>query len=202
MATLIRDQQLVFVHIPKTGGSSISKWLKDYTNCEYYRKHCTLDTAREYWPNCKTSFCVIRNPYDWLVSWYSYEQKYIRNRIEQVNRGEVKHHKINNNKDNLDILYDKLNVLNEGFEKYALTVNKEPQVNWAKNINIILRYENLNNDFKKIQLILNCNEPLEKLNTSIRTNFEDYYDKKLKKLIHKKYREDFKLYEKVFDTRL
>lgn len=75
----------IFVHIPKTGGTSISSVLKPHgtvlsgesNHHSMYYKHATAqymktvlgDTFEDY-----LSFSVVRNPYDWLVSNYEFNR--------------------------------------------------------------------------------------------------------------------------------
>lgn len=196
MAIFIPEHNLTFIHIPKTGGSSITQWLKQNTNVVYYKKHCTLDTAKLFSKDIGTAFCVIRNPYDWMVSWYEYEKVDIKNSLDRIKDGNVKISKINPEKHSLSILERKLDILNRGFEYYVKHTNKDPQIMWAKDCDIILNFNDLNKNFKHIQLITNCHEPLKKINTSKRKNIDNYYTPKLKKFIHKKYQEDFELFYK------
>ena len=90
MAVHIPEHNLTFIHIPKTGGTSITRWIRDNHEHDYYRKHCTLQTAKNHWNNLSQTFCVIRDPYDWLVSWYEYEKVFIKNRIEDIKLGKIK----------------------------------------------------------------------------------------------------------------
>jgi len=192
MAIIIPDHNLTFIHIPKTGGSSITKWLQLHvSNITYYRKHCSVQTAQDRWTNLGKTFCVIRDPYDWLVSWYEYEKVFVNERIANIKSGNIKQFKINPEKDNLSVLYNKLDELNKGFEYFVKNNNKDNQTAWAKNVDIVLRFEHLDTDFQKIQKIIGCNIPLEKINTTVRSDIEQYYTRKLKKITYAKYREDF-----------
>ena len=197
MAIIIPDHSLTFIHIPKTGGTSITRWLKENTNTLYYRKHCTVDVAKTYINNLGTTFCVIRNPYDWLVSWFEYEKIFVRERIADIESGNIKQFKINPEKDNLILLKEKIcNLENNGFDYFARTTNKEPQIKWAKDVDIRINFNNLEKEFRRIQLMINCHKPLEKINSSDRTNTEHYYTPKLKKFVSKKYSKDFELFYK------
>jgi len=194
MAIIISDHNLTFIHIPKTAGSSIQEWLFNCTNCYQPKRslHCTVEDIKERVSNIGTTFCVVRDPYDWAVSWYEYEKKHISRRIEKIESGSIKNFKINEQKDNLSVLYEKKYELEKAtFEDFVKRINKPPQIKWAKDVDIILRFEYLENDFKKIQKLIGCNLPLNKINPTIRSRTEEYYTPKLKKIIYKKYREDF-----------
>jgi hypothetical protein len=65
----------IFIHIPKTGGEFIRNNIADNLGIEkhiYFElgKMFISETQRQY-----TSFCVVRNPYDWMVSFYHHLRK-------------------------------------------------------------------------------------------------------------------------------
>ena len=86
------DKKLKFIHIPKTGGTSIEnfgffhgfKWGKIDRN--YYNKfkttspgsiwHSTLPTLPDEFYEGYDKFCVVRNPYDRIVSGWNYINMY------------------------------------------------------------------------------------------------------------------------------
>ena len=55
---------------------------------------------------------------------------------------------------------------------------------------LTLSYENLDNDFKEIQRILDCNKPLPMLNTSSLTNYKDMYTIETAELVKDVYAKD------------
>ena len=59
--------KVLFVHIPKTGGTSISQWL-DAPSCG----HPKLETLLEKTEGTPITFTVVRNPWDRAVSAYAY----------------------------------------------------------------------------------------------------------------------------------
>ncbi|MEL6433803.1 MAG: sulfotransferase family 2 domain-containing protein [Pseudomonadota bacterium] len=81
----IGDKLILFIHIPKAGGTSIKSWLASHAPENLYQKHrpeifpCVpqhfhgevLDTL--FAPGFfDYSFCVTRNPYDRILSEYNY----------------------------------------------------------------------------------------------------------------------------------
>lgn len=65
--------KLIFIHIPRTGGSSIEKALvgKDWFNIESHTKHISASIAKRKYSDVwdeYTTFTVVRNPWDRLVS--------------------------------------------------------------------------------------------------------------------------------------
>lgn len=69
------ELKLIFIHIPRTGGTSVEKALvgKNWWNIDPKTKHLTCvearQTYRDYWDDY-TKFSITRNPWDWLVSLY------------------------------------------------------------------------------------------------------------------------------------
>lgn len=73
---IISDKhKLVFFHIPKTGGSSITKLLiEKYKGKPYYDKHCNVDWGMRLLGNRRNyfKFSIVRNPFSRMVSWYNH----------------------------------------------------------------------------------------------------------------------------------
>lgn len=202
MAIYVPLHKLCFIHNPKTGGSSIQNWLFENTECIQPKKtlHCGIDTARKYFPDIKTSFVVVRNPWDWCVSWYHYQIKRAQNNIEYIqsnpNKLDIKKEKYNLSKQNSIIEY-----LNLGFENWLENTGHSNQIKYTKNIDIILRFENLNSDFRIIQDIVNVYVPLPIINTTNRNrDYKIYYNKKTIDLVYNKYREDIKKFGYEYET--
>ena len=84
MAVIIKDYNSIFVHIPKTGGSSIQQWLLDNTSSQVTKstKHHTLQKLESKYGKFDFSFAVVRNPWDWCVSWYFFTKDRALRRIQ------------------------------------------------------------------------------------------------------------------------
>jgi hypothetical protein len=81
-AVLVTDG-FVFLHVPKTGGTFIHNVLSSHLSGIDHRaigkrSHVTYRELRPEWRQ-RPVFCVVRNPWDWYVSWFSY-QAYRRQR--------------------------------------------------------------------------------------------------------------------------
>jgi hypothetical protein len=70
---LVADN-LVFVHVPKTAGTFIQKTLRAHLRvlADWDDAHTPYDELPAEWKHLP-AFCVIRNPWDWYVSWFHYE---------------------------------------------------------------------------------------------------------------------------------
>ena len=70
-------EKFTFIHIPKTAGLSITRWLHD--NCETKhtaRPHMTFDRLPKTWQD--STVAIVRNPWDRLVSLYNHYCHYIK----------------------------------------------------------------------------------------------------------------------------
>jgi len=76
---LILNDGTVFLHVPKTGGSFITKALTDLglVKREFSKKHADVDrflnkSIRTKRPAAPFIFCFVRNPLKWYESWWKY----------------------------------------------------------------------------------------------------------------------------------
>lgn len=200
-------QQFIFVHIPKTAGSSIqsalssyaienprSRWsrvLKHFNLPKDYQRfrftlHSSLSDVQQKMPadtfaNYK-KVAFVRNPWDRMVSSYAY--------------------KIHGTK-------DKKRSRNDDFETFLHSEfkrHKKPQIDYLKNrdgkldCDFIGHFESLNNDYQKLGKLLDIElPPLPALNKSkSRSNYRDYYNETTKKLIQQHYQEDIDTFGYTF----
>lgn len=65
---------LFFIHIPKTGGTYVRYTLKSISSCIDHGMitHSTYSECQHLIKD-KVPFTVVRNPYDWIASWYYFE---------------------------------------------------------------------------------------------------------------------------------
>jgi hypothetical protein len=118
---------------------------------------------KERFPKHDLSFAVVRDPWDRMVSYYHYT-------IEQL---QGKH--VTKKKD----LTASLEMLDRGFD-YFVENNGKPatiihQHKLIQDIDLILRFENLEKDFEQIQDRLYCKIPLPLDNTSKHLPYKEYY---------------------------
>jgi len=71
-----KKDSLVFIHIPKTAGLSVQDWYRKRFGKFHKAMHADVKHAIV---NRKIqeleSFCIVRNPYDLVYSWYRYKLK-------------------------------------------------------------------------------------------------------------------------------
>ena len=82
------NRQVLFLHIPKAGGSSITKWLSEYSDTSFFRPRAIapfrIPPQHLRWrdfdyllnnPTFDYAFAVVRNPYERLESEYFWRHR-------------------------------------------------------------------------------------------------------------------------------
>ena len=194
MATMIKNPyHCTFIHIPKTGGNSITTWMQQNFKSVVTKRqqHATKKEAEQRFGDLGWTFCVVRNPWDYMVSWYEFKKMLASSRIELLE----KQPELQNNrkqKFNLEANRKSLTRLEQGFDWWVRQTGRDNQYHWAKNVDYIMKLENLNNDFSIVQEKLGCDIPLGHLNKT-RTRhkkYQEYYTPELVDVVSKKYKAD------------
>ena len=186
----IFDHNLLFIHIPKTGGTSIERkfgldtfthnsdicysWTEEDINGiifspQHYTPPMVAERYNNEYNNCK-KFTIVRNPYTKIISEYFYRET----------------------------VYD-LSKLESFIDKIPLkwTDHTIPQKRYFENINYdyVLRFENLNEEFSEMANDFNFSGDLFHLNSSRTGKKSSDYIKELNKnciqKINEIYHEDF-----------
>ena len=214
----VKSLDLIFVHIPKTGGSFIEGKLKKINkeltdNDEIFGGHYSIDTIINNFNiddiSLYNSFCVVRNPYSRIISAYNYlkqtEKRHKNDREEWKELGSP-----SSITDFICSIYSKyknneLSVINPHNwhfqQQYKFVVNDLEKKDILCNI---LKYENLNKDFEKFMELYKKRENIYDL-----FNNEIYKNIKIKpdydilnilsfndiSMINEIYKEDFLLFE-------
>lgn len=209
--------KFVFIHIPKSGGTSCAEALKQVipdrdvhhwgnskrTKHETYlqleertdpagsmnnRLRALLFNRRIQLENY-VKFAFVRNPWDRMVSHFFYmKQNDIAPEIEKVNTFE-----------------DYLNALDRKepwiHNRYATKTQYEYIINSSGKVitDFIGRYETLENDFNKITEKINVNATLPHLNQSVRnTNYKSYYTTEARKIVERRFDMDISFFKYTF----
>lgn len=213
---IIHSLKVIFIHIPKAGGTSIENLICDFPlyryklvnkynwygnikndHIKYELDHSTMAYLKnncKYFDNTYFSFSVVRNPYARLVSEYHYckfkYSRYIKN--------------LNNFKEFVFEIKDKFNDILKEKEKNHLYVSHYlPQYIFTHNyrklqiVDKVYKLENLKNDWIEICKKLNIEKELikiEKNSTDFSYNYEDYYTEELKEIVYELYKDDFEIF--------
>ena len=173
---IIDKHKSIFIHIPKTAGTSISTYFNEQQTRLRIQpdKHETIHHIKHRFSNIYNSyskFTIVRNPYDRMVSWYSF----LKDRIGS----------------------GAFNVI--PFKEWVKDISKlwhisdpyyfaGPQCAWIDDTVVVLKYENLKEDLNNF---FNEEIDLPVMNKSKRKDYLSYYDKESLDIVYEKHKEDF-----------
>ena len=173
---IIDDHKTIFIHIPKSAGTSIEEYFGNKSVRIQPNKHADIYEVKWKFRNSYNNyrkFAIIRNPYDKMVSWYFYLRGIL---------GE--HHEV------LEFNEWVKNPLKFWHADDPASYLK-PQHEWIDDTVEIIKFENLNkelNNFfdKKIKLPI--------INKSKHNHYSKYYNRTSLDIIYDRYEKDFKKY--------
>ena len=186
------EHKILFVHVPKTGGTSIQFWIQE-NNLGYPLKgvkHWSYSNIVEKHNNLEIdfSFSVVRNPWDLAVSWYFFK----RDRAQRIlDAGKAKPKGKMSREYNEWVLAEYDKGIDHWFEK----MNPAQQADKVKGVDHVCRLENLNQDFALVQQRTNCHKPLGRYNFSNRDkDYRKYYTEDTTQLIAEKFAVDIETF--------
>lgn len=181
----------IFIHIPKTGGSSIFETLFSKKSNGHIRwnqyKQANNKKFQKYF-----KFAVVRNPWDRLVSAFFYLKKGGMHSIDKQWA-----------KENIDEFTSFEEFVKRWLNKKNIYsgVHFKPQSYWICNenkkimVDFIARLETIDQDFLFISNKIGSNKKIiKKLNTSPRLEYRKYYDDNTKNIVHNIYKDDIELF--------
>ena len=157
------DIDLTFIHLAKNAGTSIEIWLqKHIPEAEVYGSESDMGYERPsvvnpLFDSLGWTFCVVRNPWDRLVSVWSFW---------------VRSNSINYSFDEWFKLCQDNRTITRKYTRFP-----NPQLTHYLECDTVLRFENLVEDFKIVQDKVKCWEPLGKLNHSHHKHYTEYFSK-------------------------
>jgi len=188
------NSDFVFIHIAKTGGTSVV-----HVTGRAFRKHLTVKEVIRYIGKKKWDsvykFTVVRNPWAKVVSQYKFRTKTNKSKMKE-NPISFKDWVIKVFKENDDFYYKCRPLL------FA------PQVFWLKNydgiidVDNIIRFENLNEEFSEVAKHIGIDSDLPHLNSTKRSKYTDYYDEETKKIVADWFWEDIKTFGYTFNEQI
>lgn len=206
MAVHIPHVPATFIHIPKTAGSAFSRWLDQHVpGIENRSKHCVVSEARENWPDLGTTFVFVRNPWDRMVSYWSFigqrAQQRINNRllglpVKRSTTADRDRDLVDYYKKGFDVwINDLYHHRPNAFDLSDTHHRRETtQMHWAKDVDLVIRVEDFDRDFSKIQALVGCQQPLDRHNSSDHDHYRSYYDSVTQQMIREMYAEDIKVF--------
>lgn len=183
---LTGELNVIFVHIPKTAGTSVGRWMienKKNSDHEEWYKHPKLSDIEKNETN-NFVFSIVRNPWDRMVSSYHWLMQ-MQSPVPGVKSEEIQ-----------KIVQDLNRKLDwSTFEKWLDICGEfvlwdfwfqpiEPQISWLdKNVDVVIKYENLNEDFKQVQEYFNSTDPLPILLIGNHKHYREYYNDNTKRKV-------------------
>jgi len=210
MATLVTSpERMTFIHIPKNAGNSITNWLLEHTEAAVTKRNQHADIHDVHlgdhvlgpvkYKSMGWKFCVVRNPYDWCVSWYTFKLRMCNDYIElltanpEMQRRSKEKFKIEGH------IARKERLENLGFSGWIQEFHRSEQHKWAKDCDYVMRMETLQEDFKVVQEKVGCFEPLGVFNkTSDRKSYREYYNDYAIEVVSQKFKTDIETYGYTF----
>lgn len=211
-----KTKKFIFIHIPKNAGQSISSTLLKYcvsdntkfvinligprnylrinTKLEKYlnftlyehnfkdheRAYMVLDTLKDDYANY-FKFAFVRNPWDRLFSRYNYALKNVRH----YNHKFIKR---NFSSFNEYVEWDCLKNPNKKYQKEFILNHHGEKI-----VDFIGKFENLENDFKKVCESIGVNEKIPHFNQSVKSDYRKHYSMSSRDLVRDCYSTDIEL---------
>lgn len=200
---IIHKNKIIFIHIPKTAGFSIEKFLygKNIDSSFFhedivyglkdgkYTQHLEYESIKNYYKGKENienyfKFAFVRNTWDRLLSAYSY---------------------LNPNPDKksfCDYLKRKCKILQEN--KLSECDHYNTQIRYVfkndkKILDFIGIFENIQEDFKNLCKIVSIeHKPLPIMNHSKRKNYQEYYDTETINIVKETYKKEIEYFDFKF----
>ena len=199
-----------YVHIPKTAGTSMAKWIGLNTSGSVrLLKHESASMLLDEHPKIDYFFTIVRNPWSRVVSFYrDVTNKNFEKAITEV---DLKSYDYPNGVNGVEQLKEYANKLTfEDFINHHIDTKTNRWYNMTTNqikwldcpMDLIVKMENIDKEFEKIQKLFRNNAPLLHLNNHIHPDKRDYtlfYNEHTKKRIAEIYGEDIEVFKYKFE---
>lgn len=186
-----KGKSFVFIHINKTGGTSIGKAIGLPSKRHLTAKEIINIIGNHEWRKAY-KFTVIRNPWGKVVSHYRYRIK-----TDQTSMGER------------TLPFNEWVKRTYGRKKdpfyYDITKMFQPQVDWLKDfegkirMDKIINFKKLEIEYKEVAKILNLKKELPHLNKTKKNNYKYFYDKETKDIVAQWFKEDIERFGFKFE---
>ena len=184
------DRPFIFVHINKTGGTSVGNAIGLSVKNHQTTKEIIKKIGRDQWDSAY-KFTFVRNPWDRMVSLYEYRLRKNKTHLAQHGLGfEQWLNKTIGNEQ--DLFY------------YNSTKSFQPQVEWLKDqqgeisIDFIGRFERLSADFDRVCKTLGLETHLPHLNASSHAPYQTYYGDESRAVVARWFHEDIQRFDYRF----
>jgi hypothetical protein len=211
-----------FRNVPRTGSTSFKHWARvniqekiELSDIERPNMltHRSLDEIKKMWPNHGTTFAFVRNPYDRLVSIFHFlgqdSKKRIMKRKSNPEFEDFVRYPIEADikimlayKRGFTHWIKSAKLSNDDSVNIPMFNRKDDQTQmyWFNFVrpDIVVKLENIDTEFVKIQDLLNCHKPFIHINSSLHTHYRDYYNTETQKIAEKWLEEDLDTFGYTF----
>lgn len=191
-----KGQKYTFIHIPKNAGKTISAYVTRHAlnlTTLHEQSHATVHEMKSLGVDLGITFAVVRNPYSRAVSAYRYIFEVdIDQVVEETKQFFMQKHV------NVDWWIETRekypSMTFESFVKQLPWMPLCAQQHKFLPVDLVLKLETLEKDFKIIQDKLPTTEPLFKINSTHVDNWRDYYtSQETANEVYRAYKKDFKI---------
>ena len=199
-----------FIHIPKTAGQSLTQWIRHHDkNTVLFDMHASASDLLSKGVHLGETFTIIRNPYDRVVSTFSYYQanaliQVDQKRIELTTDEEIAQWE----KQRAEAVRAQTYFTSLTFEEWLLEciddnrkfwVVDNSLVDYTKHVNTVFRYETLDKDFKIMEDWFYTRLDFPEINISRMDDYRHYYkSEKTKQFVYDFFRKDFEQFDYKF----
>ena len=201
------SKKFVFVHIPKTAGTSITDVLNSYcevksnddVNSPFYYHASAIQIKNFFnkmnWDlNDYFKFTFVRNPWDRLVSYYEFTKKRYK-KLQQAGllSTDMLCKKFGEEVNSFTQFIEYLDKYAPNSDSYYHSINNNPQLDFVGKL------DTLQSDFNHICKMINI--PITKLphlQSTKRLHYSEYYDEHTKKIVEDKFSDDISMFGHIF----
>lgn len=200
---ICHDPKIIFVHIQRTGGTSIRRFLskhlsksKDIEGTHDFvgvaKKH--IEDKEEKWGDYY-SFSFVRNPWDRLVSWYYFI-------IQQNSWLKLHHYVKENGPDFTSFIIRCTEVIHDMDGDKCCAWNQLDYLTDIKGdiiVDFIGRFEYLQRDFEIVRTRLSISETdLSHINKTDHKGYRQYYTDETRQIVEDRFRKDIEYFGYTF----
>ena len=180
--SVCNQTKLLFNHNLKCAGTSVEDWIKSHSTDIKMGLfwNYSMDLFKDY-----HKFTVVRNPWDRMVSYYFWicrEKEKQREEIRNKNREHFTDFETFLNHPESWLVFETW-IPNSGVDTLQQTYITDT-------VDTVLRFENLEKDFKVIQTEYNCFDPLPILNTTDHKHYREYYNDSMINIVSEHFKRD------------